>query len=155
MTSDWDLYQAGSELREIADELGVALVTYRKQGRDNTYFGMITQAGHEHAFICDPQHHDFFSMFEVLGFLRAIKMVKDFHLRIPVKGDKESVPLRDMRERARELIRDNKKSLEYRRGVGELLAAMLDRDDGFGLEQATMATLKGIGFSRNVYPEEG
>jgi hypothetical protein len=100
-------------------------------------------------------------MHEALGFLRAIKFIRDGKIKVkrPRKtksksDDGPSVPLRDMRERARELIKDNKKSLEYRRGVGEILAAMHDRDDTFGLEQATMATLKGIGFSRDVYQEE-
>jgi hypothetical protein len=162
MPTEWDTYSSALELRAIADDLGVAVVPFTKGGRSTQYFGLLWQAGHDHTFVCYPAMElDFTSMHEALGFLRAIKFIRDGKIKVkrPRKtksksDDGPSVPLRDMRERARELIKDNKKSLEYRRGVGEILAAMHDRDDTFGLEQATMATLKGIGFSRDVYQEE-
>jgi hypothetical protein len=170
MPTEWDTFQKGVALKELSEELGVHVMEiYDTRGRTGrvTYEMMFRADAKAHPLDWSSWTHEFTSMFEVYGFLTCVKAIRDNRLHVLFPRPKVlrnirkelagiPVPLVDMYERARELVSDNKESLEYRRGIGELLAAMTDDDNaGLDLAEATMTALKSLGYKRDVYKEEG
>jgi hypothetical protein len=80
MPTEWETYKAGLEVKDLSDELGAQVMEWTDNRTHRINYRILHME--KNAFYREPHLQDFVSMFEVLGYLRAVKELKSGVLQL-------------------------------------------------------------------------